>query len=123
MSTDNQNNNQLGAIWKKTSQAGNDFYSGTITIDGKEVQIVLFKNDRKEIGSKQPDWRIYESAPRPANKQTPEQPRPAARQNQSGPPPSSVRQPYQRRTPAPQQKTPAPAASSQENEAPSERTM
>ena len=61
MSTNNSKNpNELGAIWMKESN-GNKFYTGKLNVNGEEISIIMFKNDRKEAGSKQPDWRIYRS--------------------------------------------------------------
>ena len=51
--------NELGALWEKTS--GRGVYM-TGVINGENV--VLFKNDRKEPGSKQPDWRVLKSKPK-----------------------------------------------------------
>lgn len=66
MSTQNNSNkpsrqNELGAIWKKTSATGTVFYSGKITVNGKDIQIVMFQNDYKQPESREPDWRIFES--------------------------------------------------------------
>lgn len=64
-----RNPNEIGAIWQKESSAGKIYYFGKIQIDGKEHQFVMFKNDYKEPGSKQPDWRIQKSVPNPNTKQ------------------------------------------------------
>lgn len=45
----------IGAVWKKTSQSGTSFLSGKLE-DG--TPIMIFKNDKKVEGSKQPDYRI-----------------------------------------------------------------
>lgn len=60
MSATTQNPNELGAIWKKESN-GKKFYTGKLTVNGQEIQIVMFQNDRKQPGSNAPDWRIYKS--------------------------------------------------------------
>jgi hypothetical protein len=54
-----QNPDELGALWEKTGARG-DYMTGTI--NGQPV--VVFKNDRKEPWSKQPDWRVLKSKPR-----------------------------------------------------------
>jgi len=48
-----KNPDELGALWEKSSARG--IYM-TGTIGGQPV--VLFRNDRKAAGSKQPDWRV-----------------------------------------------------------------
>lgn len=58
--------NELGALWIKQGQRG-EYMTGTI--GGQAV--VLFRNDRKEPGSKQPDWRVMKSQPREARAQAP----------------------------------------------------
>ena len=51
---------ELGAFWKrKGKESGKVYLSGNI--DGKEV--VVFPNRRKQEGSKQPDYVVYESTP------------------------------------------------------------
>jgi hypothetical protein len=54
-----KNPDELGALWEKTSARG-DFMTGTI--GGQAV--VVFKNDKKTPGSKQPDWRVLKAKPR-----------------------------------------------------------
>jgi len=51
--------NELGALWIKTSSRG-EYMTGTI--NGQAV--VIFKNDRKQDGSKQPDWRVMKPKPK-----------------------------------------------------------
>jgi hypothetical protein len=48
-----KNPDELGALWEKTSARGT-YMTGKIL--GQPV--VLFRNDRKAPGSKQPDWRV-----------------------------------------------------------------
>lgn len=87
-----RNQDEIGAIWQRTSSSGLPYYSGKITLEGKEHNIVLFKNDKKQPGSKQADWRILLSnaqaqpnkpaaqAPQAATKQpAPQQQRPNAK--------------------------------------------
>lgn len=54
-----KNPDELGALWIKESPRG-DFMTGTI--NGQPV--VVFKNDKKTPGSKQPDWRVMKPKPR-----------------------------------------------------------
>ena len=53
------NPDELGALWIKTGSKG-DYMTGTIS----GVAVVLFRNDRKAEGSKQPDWRVLKSKPK-----------------------------------------------------------
>ena len=63
--------NELGALWKKTSKAGKPYMSGKIkTPAGEELSVVVFTNDYKKEG-KHPDYRIMKSEPR--NEQTQQQ--------------------------------------------------
>lgn len=57
----NQNPDELGALWEKSSARGT-YMTGTI--NGQAV--VLFRNDRKAPGSKQPDWRVMKPKAKPA---------------------------------------------------------
>lgn len=56
-----KNVNERGALWEKTSARG-VYMTGLI--DGQAV--VVFKNDKKTPGSKQPDWRVLKSEPKAA---------------------------------------------------------
>lgn len=51
--------NEIGALWIKTSRNGNEFMSGTI--NGQDV--VVFRNTNKR-SEKAPDWRVMKSQPR-----------------------------------------------------------
>lgn len=46
---------ELGGLWEKTTKNGAIFLSGTI--DG--VRVVCWYNDRKQEGSREPNWRVY----------------------------------------------------------------
>ena len=100
-----QNPNELGAIWKKESN-GKKFYTGKLTIDGQEISIVMFQNDRKQPGSNAPDWRIYKSN-RPENGGGKPAPRPQSKPAASGKP-AAPKAPARPRPPAP---APAPDTS------------
>lgn len=50
---------ELGALWRKGGE--NPFYSGSLTVDGQRLEVVIFPNKYKENGSNQPDLRIYKS--------------------------------------------------------------
>mgnify|MGYP001348775559 FL=1 len=58
---------KLGVLWKKQSEKGLSFFSGTLDIDGRKIPIVIFPN-RDKVGS-QPDWNIYLSEPKGTKKQ------------------------------------------------------
>jgi hypothetical protein len=49
-------NGELGALWEKSGAHG-PYMTGKIS----GVSVVLFKNDKKEAGSNQPDWRVLEA--------------------------------------------------------------
>lgn len=51
---------ELGALWRVKGRT-QDFYSGSVKVNGKVVKIVCFPNKHKEEGSNQPDIRVYES--------------------------------------------------------------
>jgi hypothetical protein len=51
--------NELGALWEKSSARG-IYLTGTI--NGEPV--VVFKNDKKNPGSKAPDWRVLKAKKR-----------------------------------------------------------
>jgi hypothetical protein len=55
-----RNPDELGALWVKSGRKG-DYMTGTIEGVGA---VVLFRNDRKVEGSKQPDWRVLKSKPK-----------------------------------------------------------
>jgi uncharacterized protein (DUF736 family) len=102
-----KNPNELGAIWKKESPKGT-YYSGSITVNGELINIVMFKTDKKSPNA--PDWRILRSikqdgaaapAPKPVTAKAPvapaaPKPRPAsAPQRPPAPKPQPVRAPVQ----------------------------
>jgi hypothetical protein len=60
---------QVGALWRHENQKVGQFLTGILDLGGLgEVPIAVFKNDRKEKGSKQPDFRIVLSERTPAGK-------------------------------------------------------
>ena len=52
---------ELGALWLRKSSKGNDYFSGTLELDGQKIEIVVFSANKKS--ERQPDWRIYRSEP------------------------------------------------------------
>jgi uncharacterized protein (DUF736 family) len=57
--------NELGALWLKTSAQGKKFMSGRLTLEGGSVvDVVVFKNEYKSAGDNKPDYRVYKSQPR-----------------------------------------------------------
>jgi len=56
----------IGGLWIKQGKNG-EFFSGKITqMNGAELSIVVFKNDKGD-NPKRPDYRIYLSEPRGDN--------------------------------------------------------
>lgn len=71
--TQNKNQNELGALWKKKSKTGMSFLSGYILDnDGTRTDVVVFANTKKS-NEKAPDYRLYISKPL-GEKQTNSQP-------------------------------------------------
>jgi len=63
-------NEELGALWKRTSQQGQKYLAGHLKVGefGEEqtVKVVVFQN-RNKSNDKQPDFRMYKSqAPKTA---------------------------------------------------------
>ena len=56
MAGDNQK--PLGALWKKTSKAGNGYMSGTLDFAGAKIGVVVFENTRKK-SENSPDFTIF----------------------------------------------------------------
>lgn len=51
---------EAGALWKRSSKAGNTYLNGTIkTRNGEEIKVLIFSNSNKPEGSNQPDYRVY----------------------------------------------------------------
>jgi uncharacterized protein (DUF736 family) len=48
----------VGAFWEYRSKSGKWYYSGFVTIDGKRIDLVMFKNDFRKT-DKQPTYRVY----------------------------------------------------------------
>src|SRR5690242_8958539 len=49
----------IGGLWLNESKQGNKYMSGSVTIDGKETKVIVFKNTRKKENERTPDYRIY----------------------------------------------------------------
>ena len=57
---------KIGALWIRKSQDGMTFLSGVLQDLGGDINIAVFKNDKKEV-DKQPDYNIVLSErPKPA---------------------------------------------------------
>ncbi len=52
----------IGGLYEKVSQKGLDYLNGFITIEGKKIKIVAFKNNNK-INDKSPDYSVFISEP------------------------------------------------------------
>lgn len=56
---------EAGALWKRTSKAGNTYLNGTVKgKDGQAISVLIFSNSNKVEGSNQPDYRVYLDTPR-----------------------------------------------------------
>jgi len=55
-------NRKIGALWSKKTKEGQDYYSGVISDLRGEIQIAVFRNDKKETEN-QPDYNILLSEP------------------------------------------------------------
>jgi len=65
---------QVGALWRHENQKVGQFLTGILDLGGLgEVPIAVFKNDRKEKGTKQPDYRIVLSE-RPSGRRSADPP-------------------------------------------------
>jgi uncharacterized protein (DUF736 family) len=53
------NSRKIGALWIKTSKAGNQFWSGELVINGRKFPIVAFNREKKH--DKEPDIDILKS--------------------------------------------------------------
>jgi hypothetical protein len=58
---------ELGSLWKRESKAGNEFFTGRVG----NFEVIVFPNNKKAEGSKQPDFRVYKSEPREQAPQNP----------------------------------------------------
>lgn len=52
------NYEERGALWKKQGAKG-EFFAGTVTVNGEKINIVIFKNKRKNKDT-HPDFFIFE---------------------------------------------------------------
>lgn len=57
-----KNPDDLGAVWDKAGAKGK-FLSGSITVNGEQIRIVMFPNDKKTSDT-QPSWRILRAKPK-----------------------------------------------------------
>lgn len=55
---------RIGALWLKKSGEGKNYMSGVLEDLRGPIQIAVFKNDKKEAGSNQPDYNIVLSGDR-----------------------------------------------------------
>ena len=56
------NRRKIGALWSKKTTEGKEFFSGVITDLRGDIQIVVFKNEKKT--DNQPDYDILLSEPK-----------------------------------------------------------
>lgn len=56
MTDNNERRIKLSGLWLNKSKAGESYFSGSLGSNGK---LLIFKNSKKEEGSKQPDYELY----------------------------------------------------------------
>lgn len=56
------NDKELGSLWSKESQSGQDYFTGDVTINGVKEPVIVFRNNFKKH-DRMPDWRIYRREP------------------------------------------------------------
>lgn len=55
--------NEIGALWSREARnTGKSYMTGKISVDGRDVDIVVFQNNSEN--PKAPQWRIYKSVPK-----------------------------------------------------------
>ena len=59
----------IGALWTHVSKKEEKYLTGSVEIDGRKVDIVVFKNKFKDQ-DKQPDFKIFLSEKREASGET-----------------------------------------------------
>lgn len=61
-SKDDWNAREIGALWVRESKSGGQkFMTGKVSVGGKEVDIVVYKNKFKKATDNTPEFRIYVS--------------------------------------------------------------
>ena len=71
MENKNKENKEIGALWEKTSKAGNKFKTGYVQLEnGERVEVVVFSNQYKKAGDNTPNFRIYLSEQKGAAQET-----------------------------------------------------
>lgn len=53
----------IGALWAKKTRNGDDFFTGSIELNGEKTNIVVFYNKSKIKNEKAPDYRILIAKP------------------------------------------------------------
>lgn len=71
MSDNTERRIKLSGLWLNESKAGEKYFSGSLGSNGK---LLIFKNSKKEEGSKQPDYELYlvPTTPKPEGEAKPE---------------------------------------------------
>lgn len=62
---------ELGVAWRKVSKAGHEYFSGKITLDGKQHEIVIFYITKRK--DKSPWFKIIQSHFEYGNESNPQQ--------------------------------------------------
>ena len=60
-------NKKIGALWSKKTTESREYFAGVISDLRGDIQIVVFKNDKKE-NQNQPDYNILLSEPKKEEK-------------------------------------------------------
>lgn len=59
----------IGALWKKTSKKGVEFFSGSVEINNQKLDVVVFTNNKTK--ETHPDYKIYLSEKQNTGKSVP----------------------------------------------------
>ena len=62
---------RIGALWQKKKENRTYLTGNVEVVAWIKTPIIIFKNDKKEVGSKQPDWNIMLSEPRKEQEKVP----------------------------------------------------
>lgn len=71
---------EVGAFWKRETENGEKTYlTGYVTIGGKKINLVVYKNKFKEENEKAPDYRVYLDSRQPDDKPADNKAKPEAK--------------------------------------------
>ena len=72
---------EYGALWKKTSKSGTEYYGGKIG----DQAVIIFANKKREEGSKQPHLQVYKDTRPPLKQEGQQQQQQQPQQQQQQP--------------------------------------